>query len=68
MNVMKNMEAIFLAAVFLTGVTNVAAAAGEHARDRALAQVSASASAEGKQMLVVKVSAKRLTAEQKAAL
>jgi hypothetical protein len=64
MNVMKNMEAIFLAAVFLAGVTNVATAASEHARERALAQVSA----EGKQMLVVKVSAKRLTAAEKAAL
>ena len=68
MNVMKNMEAIFLAAVFLSGVTNVATAAGEHARDRALAQASAPVPAEGKQMLVVKVSAKRLTAAEKAAL
>ena len=40
MNVMKNMEAIFLAAAFLTGVTSVATAASENARERYDAQVS----------------------------
>jgi hypothetical protein len=63
MNVMKNMEAIFLAAAFLTGVTNVAGAASANARERYDAQVSV----EGKQMAVVKVTAKRLTAAEKAA-
>ena len=64
MNVMKNMEAIFLAAAFLTGVTSVASAASEHARERYDAQVSV----EGKQMAVVKVSAKRLTPAEKAGI
>lgn len=64
MNVMKNMEAIFLAAAFLTGVTSIASAASENARERASAQVSV----EGTQMAVVKVTAKRLTAEEKARL
>ena len=62
MNIMKNMEAIFLAAAFLTGVTSVASAASENARERYDAQVSI----QGKQMAVVKVSAKRLTAAEKA--
>jgi hypothetical protein len=64
MNVMKNMEAIFLAATFLAGVTSVASAAGTNARARYDAQVSV----EGKQMAVVKVTAKRLTAAEKAAI
>jgi hypothetical protein len=64
MNVMKNMEAIFLAAAFLAGVTSVASAASENARERYDAQVSV----EGKQMAVVKVSAKRLTAAEKASM
>ena len=64
MNIMKNMEAIFLAAVFLAGVTSVASAASENARQRYDAQVSV----EGKQMAVVKVSAKRLTAAEKASM
>jgi hypothetical protein len=62
MNVMKNMEAIFLAAAFLTGVTTVASAASERAHERYDAQVSV----EGKQMAVVKVTAKRLSAAEKA--
>jgi hypothetical protein len=64
MNVLKNMEAIFLAAAFLTGVTSVASAASENARERYDAQVSI----EGKQMAVVKVTAKRLTPAEKAAI
>jgi hypothetical protein len=62
MNIMKNMEAIFLAAVFLAGVTGVASAASENARERYAAQVSI----QGKQMAVVKVTAKRLSAAEKA--
>lgn len=64
MNVMKNMEAIFLAAVFLAGVTSAASAASTNARERYNAQVSI----EGKQMAVVTVTAKRLTAAEKAAI
>jgi hypothetical protein len=56
MNIMKNMEAIFLAAAFLAGVTSVASAATADARERYDAQVSV----QGKQMAVVKVTA-RLT-------
>jgi hypothetical protein len=64
MNVMKNMEAIFLAAVFLAGVTSAAGAASTNAHERYNAQVSI----EGKQMAVVKVTAKRLSAAEKAAI
>jgi hypothetical protein len=64
MNLMKNMEAIFLAAAFLTGVAGAASAASEHARARNDAQVSV----EGTQMAVVKVTAKRLTPAEKAAM
>jgi hypothetical protein len=60
MNVLKNMEAIFLAAAFLTGVTGYASATAENKR------YDAQVSIEGKQMAVVKVSAKRLTAAEKA--
>jgi hypothetical protein len=62
MNIMKNMEAIFLAAAFLAGVTSYASAASADARERYDAQVSV----EGKQMAVVKVTTKRLTAAEKA--
>jgi hypothetical protein len=64
MNIMKNMEAIFLAAAFLAGVTSYASAASADARERYDAQVSV----EGKQMAVVKVTAKRLSAAEKAAV
>lgn len=64
MNVMKNMEAIFLAAAFLTCVTTVAQAASENARPRHDAQVLVV----DKQIPVVKVTAKRLSAAEKAAL
>jgi hypothetical protein len=64
MNVMKNMEAIFLAAAFLTGVTSVASAASESARVRQEAQMSV----QGQKMAVVVVTAKRLSAAEKAAL
>jgi hypothetical protein len=65
MNITKNMEAIFLAAAFLTCVTSVASAAGESARLRHEADVSVQ---QPQQMLVVHVTAKRLTAEEKARL
>lgn len=60
MNVMKNMEAIFLAAAFLVCATGAATAASERA------SYNAQVSIEGKQMAVVKVTAKRLSVEEKA--
>jgi hypothetical protein len=60
MNVMKNMEAIFLAAAFLTCIAGAASAASEKANYDAQVSVG------GKQMAVVTVTAKRLTAEEKA--
>ncbi len=55
MNVLKNMEAIFVVALALAGVSTYAEAAISRAADAGNAQVSASAS----QVAVVKVSAKR---------
>ncbi|MDN4054124.1 hypothetical protein QPK32_13645 [Massilia sp. YIM B02763] len=64
MNVLKHMEAIFLAAAVIVAGTSYANAAGEVKQVRYDAQVSI----EGQQMAVVKVTAKRLSAEQKAAI
>ncbi|VXC41777.1 hypothetical protein [Massilia sp. 9I] len=55
MNVLKNMEAIFVVALALAGVSTYAEAAIGRAADAGNAQVSVSAS----QVAVVKVSAKR---------
>jgi Spy/CpxP family protein refolding chaperone len=55
MNILKNMEAIFLAAAVLVGVTSAAHAANAARHERYDAQVTI----EGQQMAVVKVSAKR---------
>ena len=55
MNVLKNMEAIFVAALALAGVSTYAEAATTRAADAYNAQVSVGAS----QVAVVKVSAKR---------
>ncbi|MFK3740472.1 hypothetical protein [Massilia sp. TN1-12] len=64
MNVLKHMEAIFLAAAVIVAGTSYANAAGEVKQVRYDAQVSI----EGQQTAVVKVAAKRLTAAEKAAL
>ena len=64
MNILKNMEAIFLAAAFLSCVAGVASADSENSHERCEAQ----APVQGKQMAVVRVTAKRLTAAEKAAL
>ncbi|WP_296951017.1 hypothetical protein [uncultured Massilia sp.] len=56
MNVLKNMEALFLAAAVLVVGTSYANAAGALQQVRYDAQVSI----EGQQVAVVKVSAKRL--------
>jgi hypothetical protein len=64
MNILKNMEAIFLAAAVLVGLTSAANAASVAKQARYDAQVTV----EGQQMAVVKVSAKRLSAAEKAAV
>ena len=65
MNIAKNMEAIFLAAVAVIGVTGLATAATplKHSAPAPIA-----AKAEAKAMPVVTVTAKRLSAAEKAAL
>lgn len=55
MNVLKNMEAIFIAALVLAGASTYAQAATSRAAEAYNAQVSVGAS----QVAVVKVSAKR---------
>lgn len=55
MNVLKNMEAIFVAALVLAGVSTYAEAATSRAAEAYNAQVSVGAS----QVAVVKVSTKR---------
>ena len=64
MNVLKHMEAIFLAAAVLVGVTGAAHAASITRHARYDAQVTI----EGQQMAVVKVTAKRLAIVDKAAI
>jgi hypothetical protein len=56
MNILKNMEAIFLAAAVLVSVTSAAHAASTVRHERYDAQVTI----EGQQMAVVTVTAKRL--------
>jgi hypothetical protein len=63
MNVLKHMEAIFLAAAVIVAGTSYANAAGEVKQVRYDAQVSI----EGQQTAIVKVVAKRLTAAEKVA-
>lgn len=62
MNLAKNMEVIFVAAVALIGATSLASAGGSERAAVAPAAVSAPA-----KMQVVTVTAKRLTAAEKAA-
>jgi len=65
MNIAKNMEFIFLGAVALIGATGLATAA---APLKLSAPAAVVAKAEAAPMPVVTVSAKRLTAAEKAAL
>ena len=66
MNVLKNMEAIFLAVLVLAGVTSYASAAiPAHLHAAARAGVGQTL-ADGQHMAVVKVTAKRLSAAEKA--
>lgn len=64
MNILKHMEAIFLAAAFLVVGTSYANAAGAVKQVRYASQVSI----EGQQVAVVKVSAKRLNTVEKAGI
>jgi hypothetical protein len=66
MNIAKNMEVIFLSAVALIGAAGFAHATVPSAKHAAPAAVAAKASTAA--MPVVTVSAKRLTAAEKAAL
>lgn len=66
MNVLKNMEAIFLITLALAGVTGYASAAiPAHLHHGARVSVE-QATVDGQQMAVVKVTAKRLSAAEKA--
>ena len=68
MNVLKNMEAIFLATLVLISATSYASAAiPAHLHHGARVSVEQT-TVDGQQMSVVKVTAKRLSAEQKATL
>ena len=62
MNIAKNMEAIFFAAIALVSVTGFATASADASLSRA-----ASVSAPEAKMQVVTISAKRLSAAEKAA-
>ena len=64
MNIAKNMEAIFVAAIVIAGATTFATAAVP----AATVSAPVAAKAETTKMPVVTVSAKRLTAAEKAAL
>jgi hypothetical protein len=64
MNIAKNMEAIFVAAIVIASATTFATAAVPATR----ATAPVAAKAEASKMQVVTVSAKRLTAAEKAAL
>jgi hypothetical protein len=66
MNIAKNMEAIFIAAVVLAGAASLATAAVPGAATAAQAAVAVKAS--NAAMPVVTITAKRLSAAEKAAL
>jgi hypothetical protein len=59
MNVLKHMEAIFLATVVLAGITAYASAAASTTASAAHERYNAQVAIEGQQMAVVTVSAKR---------
>lgn len=66
MNIVKNMEAVVIAAVALTFVTAMASA--EAPRTRAAAQATPAAIKADSEMTTIVVTGKRLTAAQKAKL
>jgi len=67
MNIAKNMEAIFVAVVLVAGVTTFATAAAPATR-AATPAAAVAVKADTGAMQVVTVTAKRLTAAEKAAL
>lgn len=68
MNIAKNMEAIFIAAVVVAGATTFATAAVPATRAATPVAAAVVAKADTSAMQVVTVTAKRLTAAEKAAL
>jgi hypothetical protein len=68
MNIAKHMETIFLATIMLVGATGIATAAVAKFQRVAPEPKVFAVAVEGAPMAVVKVSAKRLTAAQKAML
>lgn len=68
MNIVKNMEAVVIAAVALTFVTAMASAEAPRARSAAQAAPAAAVKADNSDMTTIVVTGKRLTAAQKAKL
>jgi hypothetical protein len=68
MNIAKNMEAIFLAAVTLAGATLATAAVAATPAPRNIVTTAHAAPASAAKVPVVVISAKRLSAAEKAAL
>jgi hypothetical protein len=68
MNIAKNMEAIFVALIAVAAATSLATAAVPKFRAAPAAPAGIVASADQASMHTVHVSAKRLSAEEKAAL
>jgi ABC-type Mn2+/Zn2+ transport system permease subunit len=68
MNIAKHMETIFLAAIVIIGATGIAGAAVSKYQRTAPEPKVVAVAVEGAPMAVVKVTAKRLTVAQKAAL
>lgn len=68
MNIAKHMETIFLAAVVIVGATGIASAAADRIAHETTEPKVYAVAVEGAPMAVVKVSAKRLSAAEKAAL
>jgi predicted metallopeptidase len=68
MNIAKHMETIFLAAAVIVGASSMASAAVARINHAAPEPKVYAVAVEGAPMAVVKVSAKRLSAAEKAAL
>jgi len=68
MNIAKHMESIFLATLVIVGATGMAGAAVSRIGHEAPEPKVYAVAAEGAPMAVVKVTAKRLSAAEKAAL
>ncbi|QBE67225.1 hypothetical protein EWM63_11735 [Pseudoduganella lutea] len=68
MNITKHMESIFLATLVIVGATGMASAAASRIGHEAPEPKVYGVAVEGAPMAVVKVTAKRLSAAEKAAL